>query len=263
MPARNSNRTLRLAVRSTLKALDADDELLVGLHKSSDASMDILKTIKDHRLRVYEITSGSFSEALNFLIEQSSPNCGYVARMDADDICLPWRFKIQKRFASKMPNTFLFSSVLVLMRLGWFAAVVPQYPFRLQDAEIRELLIDGNPLNHPTMFVGKDSLVSLGGYRSLAGEDLDLWLRATLEGHALFRSAIPLVVYRLSPSQLSRSLDYIEGWSSGSEIRRSRERLRDQIKSTRPGSRVSQLKVALQKLGLPTPRKLLRLFTLR
>ena len=259
MAAKNAEATIELAIKSTLKALGKNDELLVGLHRCTDRTGRIVEGISDPRLRVFSYEEGEFADVLNDLAMRSDPNVGYIARMDADDICLPWRFWLQKKLAAKLSNTFLFSSALVLLPLGPFRALVPQYTFSLSTNEIRRLLVSGNPLNHPTYFGPKEAFSSLGGYRCVAGEDLDLWLRACQAGIRLYRSGLPLIIYRLSDSQLSRREDYINGWSTSSEIRGMRMALDIENRSSLPMLRLwPRVKVFLQATGFPTLSRLMQ-----
>lgn len=257
MPARNAEETICRSVRSTLKALGPGDELLVGLHNCTDLTSVRLREIKDSRLRIEIFEGGSFAEVLNSLIDRCS--FSLVARMDADDYCLPWRFRIQKKLAQRYPGGMLFGTAIISLPIWVFRFWVPQYPFRLSDAEVRGLLAEVNPLNHPTLFASKKVIQDLGGYHSVAGEDLDLWLRASLQDVPLFRSALPLVVYRLSESQLSRSTEYIAGWTTSAAIRNARLELHSRLSDSDPTfSRWSRVKMWLQRLGLPTPNRLFR-----
>lgn len=258
MPARNAEATIRLAAVSTLAALGPDDELLVGLHNCEDSTAHVLEGIADSRLRTFYLTKMSFSEALNSLAKLSRGK--YLARMDADDICLPWRFKIQLKQLRDRSGIFLFSSVLVLgaTRPRWLP--IPQHPIRLNDRMLRKLLERDNPLNHPTFFSLRSTFDGLGGYRSLAGEDLDLWLRAAVANVRLVRTALPTVIYRVSPNQLSKESWYAEGWKTGPEIQSLRTKLLEQnAKEIKGLTAYERFAVGVIRLGFPTPAKLLNL----
>jgi len=258
MPARNAESTLERAIKSTLKALDRHDELLVGLHKSEDSTSRVVDLFSDSRVRVFRYESGKFSDVLNDLVRRSNPDFEFIARMDADDVCLPWRFWLQKRLATKVSGAFLFSSALISFPLGSTRVTVPQYPFSLSSNEINQLLISGNPLNHPTFFGPKKAFHELGGYKAVAGEDLDLWLRASLKGVRLYRSRLPLIIYRISATQLSKSDDYISGWSTSDEIREMRSALEEKIRLTSAQLNAwSRMKIFLQDMGFPSPLRIL------
>lgn len=93
LPVRNGVPFLAKAIRSTLGSLDSDDELCVFNDASDDGTESLIRTFKDRRLKV--ITGDrriGISRGLNLLLSQA--NGKFIARMDADDICLPWRFNI-------------------------------------------------------------------------------------------------------------------------------------------------------------------------
>jgi len=231
------------------------DELLLGLHDCLDSTREICKKITDPRLKIFIYSGGSFSDVLNDLCDRAQGD--YIARMDSDDVCLPWRFWLQKRIINRQPDAFIFSSAIIGFPFfgGYF--LIPQYTFSLNTREIYKLLVESNPLNHPT-FVGPRELIkSLGGYHSTAGEDLDLWLRAALMDVKMFRSRAPLIIYRLSATQLSREKGFAQGWRDSPQILANRAILKTKVaKFSSMFGPLAVLKIGLQEMGLPTPKKL-------
>lgn len=254
MPARNAENSIGAAVRSTLSALGPHDELIVGLHKCSDATEAIVKklAVRDRRLRAHEVRAESFSAALNELISQASRPL--IGRMDADDICLPWRFQIQRSLFSDGHLDFLFGTAVIGFPIGRLRLLVPQRLTSLNNAQIGSLLRGVNPLVHPSMLARTDSLRVLLGYRDVPGEDLDLWLRASNAGMKLKRHWLPTVIYNMSPGQLSRQAWYKTGWQESDLIFQERRKLAKKI-----GRRQLTLLEKLEILGLPQPSSLNRL----
>lgn len=209
MPARNAEKTLALAVISTLFAMGKDDELLVGLHRCTDSSEEILRAFSDARLVVVSFDGGSLSDVLNHLIDRASG--AFIARMDSDDVCLPWRFSYQIPILTKRPGAIIFSTSLVSWPIlkGRSRVLVPQFPTNLSYKIVSFLLPYQCPVMQPTMMVEAKTLLDLSGYRSVGGEDWDLWLRADRQGIPILRAALPTIVYRISPSQLSRDEAYL------------------------------------------------------
>ena len=255
MPARDAARNLRLAVRSTLLALGSSDELLVGVHASKDNTEALLREIEDPRLKIFIFPGGEFSEVLNGLISSSKGQ--FIARMDSDDVCLPWRFVIQRRLLRRNPDKFFCSSAMVFKVGDGLPFFLPQYFFRFDTPEIRKLLVHSNPINHPTFIGGRGILVSLGGYRNTAGEDLDLWLRALLAGIEFQRSRLPLIIYRLSANQLSRTSSYRSGWEKSKEISTLRRILDSENETVSASQGIwTKTKLTLQLAGFPTPGRI-------
>lgn len=222
MPSRNAEKTLLLAVRSTLLAMSRDDELIVGLHACTDSSEVLLEAVNDSRLTVVTFEGGSLSAVLNALIKRASGE--FIARMDSDDICLPWRFSIQIPFLKSRAGSIVFSTSFVSWPVmgGKGQLVVPQLPTRLSAKVISFLLPYQCPVMQPTMIAEAETLLKLDGYRSVGGEDWDLWLRADRQGIPMIRSALPALVYRISPQQLSRNETYLAAIERDPVIRKHR-----------------------------------------
>jgi glycosyltransferase involved in cell wall biosynthesis len=205
LPARNASTTIKLAVTSTLYSLSSRDEVIVMLDPDDALSLEGLSSIKDSRLNVSISASPfSLSEKLNRGLEMAQHDL--VARMDADDVCLPWRFAMQRKSIIDSGADFLFSPAIVFGRALRPLPVLPQLKFALRDVNFKKGLVLGNPGVHPTLLAKKNSLTSLGGYRNVAGEDLDLWLRAATSGFIFHRTAVPALLYRYQKSSLSRAV---------------------------------------------------------
>jgi hypothetical protein len=250
MPAKNSARTISLAVRSTLRALKQEDELIVGLHGWDQEADAKLREIKDSRLRTVVISGDTLGDALNDLLTYASKE--WVGRMDADDICLPWRFSFQRRALANYDFVFTTALIWYERKFPWIP--VPQYPTSLTSRLISKIIEHTNPLIHPTMVTKRETLVKLG-YRSVPGEDLDLWLRALLSGLNIKRLGLPSIIYRVQPLQLSQSRAYKEGWQIDSEIKSFRVACGIKERELRLG-----LKGSLEVLGFPTWAKVKALF---
>jgi glycosyltransferase involved in cell wall biosynthesis len=230
MPAYNSEKTLSRAIRSTLRALRAEDELLVGLHNCTDDSAKIAASFSsDSRLRIHEVTGGGVGRVLNTLIEHSRYDL--IARVDSDDICLPWKFRVQVKQMAKHDVDFLFSTAIVGWKNGTFALWVPQHLTSLNTSQVTSLLLGMTPIMQPTMLAKKSALESNGGYFDVPGEDLDLWLRAAVGGSTFFRAALPTLVYNISPTQLSKQDWYLKGWKNSESVAANRAILAKRVRS--------------------------------
>jgi glycosyltransferase involved in cell wall biosynthesis len=253
MPAFNSEKTIARAISSTLKALRDEDELLVGLHNCTDDSAKIAARFSsDSRLRIHEVTGGGVAKVLNKLIEHSRYDL--IARVDSDDICLPWKFQVQVKQMAKHDVDFLFSTAIVGWNNGTFALWVPQHLTSLNTDQVTSLLRGMTPLVQPTMLAKRSALASNGGYLDVAGEDLDLWLRAAVAGATFFRSALPTLVYNVSPNQLSKQEWYLKGWKTSASVAANRA-----ILATRSRSHVLGWREKLEIIGPLLPQNFRRL----
>lgn len=201
MPVRNGGKFVRLAVISTLRALPSSAELLVMDDGSTDGTSAVLASVNDSRLRVFtRRASGGVARALNSLLEESdSP---VVARMDADDICLPWRFAVQTRLLQQYGG-IVFGNAIYCTRRGWPRRPTLRLPQRSRSLS-RELL-NRNPFVHPTMLMEREVLASVGGYQEVGAEDYDLWLRLAAHDVPFSVAVVPLLMYRQHPNQVTSS----------------------------------------------------------
>jgi glycosyltransferase involved in cell wall biosynthesis len=205
MPARNAAVHIRSAVLSTLRAMPADAELVVLDDASTDNTQAVLAAIVDRRLRILHLPDQQgVSRGLNYLLAQTDSE--FVGRMDADDVCFPWRFRLQRKRITS--SDFTFTSTIFITERG--VPVRPDMPGYFSDRATPLHLLLGNVLVHSTMFARRSSIDLLGGYSSVPAEDYDLWLRAASVGMQVSRSAVPGVGYRRHPNQITAS----EGWRS-------------------------------------------------
>lgn len=203
MPAYNAEATVRRAVSSTLAALPRDAELVVLDDGSTDATAQVLSTIRHPRLRVilHPINVGS-GVARQLLMEATDSRL--VANMDADDISLPWRFRrlgVLERVDIAFASAVTFTS-------GRVGAGV-RLPIAYSDRELEIALLVHNPLTHSTMIGRRAAIDRIGGYSDLPyAQDYELWLRAATNGVRLGKKVVPTAAYRLSASQVSQRSDY-------------------------------------------------------
>jgi glycosyltransferase involved in cell wall biosynthesis len=198
MPVKNGSRYLALAIRSTLAAMPRDSELVIANDGSTDNTEEIIDGFSDRRIRsISSRTSRGVSASLNSLIAVTDSEL--VARMDADDICLPFRFFYQN--AILRDHDCIFSNVIFMNEAG-----IPRrmdMPGRIGPGAVSLHLLMGNILVHPTMYARRSFLDSLGNYAETSAEDYDLWLRAANADLRMLRSGIPTLLYRKHKLQVS------------------------------------------------------------
>lgn len=195
MPARNSQESIRKAIASTLRALPRKSELLIVDDESQDNTYDIAANYPDDRVRAFRNTENrGVASSLNFLLEQSKGQI--VARMDSDDICLPWRFANVAKAIDD--NDFIFGSHLIYDSRK--SRLSSNMPIHLGHKAIVASLLIENPISHITMNCKRSSLEKLNGYSNTPAEDYDLWLRAA-KNFKLVKYATPVAIYRQHSTQ--------------------------------------------------------------
>ena len=179
MPVYNAQRYLADAVSSVLGQTCRDFELIAVDDGSTDGSLAILKRFAaaDARVRIISRPNAGLVASLNEALAIARGSL--IARMDADDVCMPERFAKQVAFLGGHPDYVLVGSHVVIMdqhsnRIGEMVTVVFGHE-AIDDA----LLNRGWPMVHPTVMMRADALRQAGAYRAETWpfEDHDLFLR--------------------------------------------------------------------------------------
>jgi hypothetical protein len=204
MPFHGRADWLRGAVQSTLNAMPRDSELLVCDDASPERAETALIDIKDKRLRIMSSqTKLGVAATLNAGLAGS--DSALVGRMDADDICLRHRFRVQLSQMKAGGLDAVFGAALFvdhntrpLVRQG--------IPNGLSGPAVYVNLLLGNNLLHPTVLASRHFYADMGGYSENPSEDFELWLRSIIERRHMRRSSMPVLAYRVHPSQATQSL---------------------------------------------------------
>lgn len=222
MPVYNAERYLAEAVESVLAQTFTDFELLVIDDGSTDGSLAILRRYEaqDPRVRLVSRPNTGYVVALNEMLGMARGE--FLARMDADDVCMPERFERQVHFLREHPDVVCLATVIDLIDLA--GRLLHPVTGALTHEEMEQQALDGVvPLNHPTVMMRKASVVEVGGYRTWAmpAEDLDLWLRLARVGR-LAKLPETHLRYRLHPSSVSERQQALQ-----------MERIRDVVQEAR------------------------------
>ena len=156
VPVKNGERYLSDALQSVLKQTFADFELLVVDDGSTDSSADIISAIqkRDTRVKVLSNPGYGLVDALNFGV--ASACAPLIARMDADDICLPERFQRQYDFLAARPEVAVVGTQVIFVdERGVPKAKSPNLP-QAPDA-IARLLLKGCCIRHPTVLFRREA----------------------------------------------------------------------------------------------------------
>lgn len=221
LPVRNAEKTIESAVRSTLRVLPPDSQLYIFDDGSTDRTLDVLERIQDRRIEIMTGGGGAgVAGGLNALMNISDSE--FLGRMDADDVCLPGRFKAQMS-ALKKGVDLVFGGIL---NFGdGFVGVRPSTPRQFSAEFIQIALMVCNPVAHSTMLGRRSAITAVGGYRECRAEDYDLWLRLAIEGGRLIKLARPVLAYRHHLGQVTAEINYSKSTLAEVPIQESRQGL--------------------------------------
>jgi len=200
LPVYNGSRYLRKAVDSILAQSFGDFELIAVDDGSSDDSLRILETYTDPRLIILKHSENKgIVQTLNTGLSRCTGR--YIARMDADDIALPERFSQQATYFDTYPDTGVVDTVQACIDES-------DHPTGRSNSsvidakDIYRTLPKTNCLGHPSVMVRGD-LLRTYGYRHVAYEDYDLWLRMAADGISIVKLKTPLLLFREHSSSIT------------------------------------------------------------
>jgi glycosyltransferase involved in cell wall biosynthesis len=205
MPVRNGAAHLPAAIDSILSQTFADFELLILDDGSTDATPEILRALRDPRVRVVTHSKNlGLVPTLNEGLQLARGE--FVARQDHDDLSQPTRLQKQHAHLREHPECVLVGSQA--WQIGEDNR--PALPlFRPQDAEsIRWYSCFDNAFIHSAVMFRRAVISGeFGGYpNSFRSEDFALWSRIARQ-RTTANLAEPLLFYREYAGSVTGSLD--------------------------------------------------------
>lgn len=207
MPVYNGAPYLREAIQSVLDQTFTDFEFLIINDGSTDASVDIIHSYSDPRIRLVNNEKNlQLIATLNKGLKLSRGK--YIVRMDCDDISIPERLAIQVDYMDKNPDVGVCGSWFKVfygnnkMTAGWRMGVMPT-----DDQEIKATLLFQCPLAHPSTCLNRELLNKFAlryDASYIHAEDYQFWVECG-NYFKLANVSKPLILYRLNNTSVSRS----------------------------------------------------------
>ena len=199
MAINRDNQYLTRAIDSVLSQTDPDFKFYIVANNCNDELWDYLSSLKDARLVVHRTYIGQLAFSLNYGL--SLIRCGYVLRMDADDISLPDRLEKTKLALAehKFPEILAGSTILIDGADKEIGHTKPP----LAHKDIVKAFWRRNPICHPATVYRAEAILKLRGYNAgFVSEDYELWLRAHRSGNLRFAgSETVFLKYRVHGDQ--------------------------------------------------------------
>jgi glycosyltransferase involved in cell wall biosynthesis len=205
MPVYNSEKYLKEAIDSILNPTFNNFELLVFDDCSTDRSVDIIKGYRDERIKLIQNNKNlGIPKNLNRGIDQAKGK--YLARMDADDICIHTRFEKQYQFMESFEDIAVCGTWVQFVgsKKKWLMDNILKNPSNSE--EIKCWLLFNCVIKHPSVMIRKKILDQYGfqyNEKVSRAEDYDLWVRIS-KNHALSNIEEVLLKYRIHESSVSR-----------------------------------------------------------
>lgn len=203
MSVYNGESYLEEAIESVKKQTYPNWELIVINDCSKDRTEEILRRFEEEDTRICVHTNevnlrlpASLNKALSFARGK------YIARMDADDICMPERLEKQVQFMETHPEVSLSSSRFMTLKNGVIAS--GGCGGKCDHDSIKARLLITNPILHPGVIAKSEVLKELRYDETLTcTEDLELWTRMVRKGYRVEIQPEYLMIYRLHDKQIT------------------------------------------------------------
>lgn len=179
LPTYNSEAYIADTLDSVLRQTLTDYEvLIINEYGSQDATLDFVALFSDSRIRTIQNQQRlGLAESLNLGFREARGK--YIARIDADDTCVPERFAKQVEFLEKHPEYGLCGSWQ--HHFGIDTDMVHEVP--VTHEALQAQLLYRCELCHSTLMMRRESFLCKNLFYdgNCAAEDYELWTRAVYQ----------------------------------------------------------------------------------
>ncbi len=198
----NAGAFLGPAMDSVLAQDFGDFEFVIVDDGSTDGSVARMRSVSDPRIRLY-VNERNLGQTPSLNIGLRLCRGAYIARLDADDLCLPGRFRRQVAFLDAHPDIGIVGgSVRTIDADG---RMMERSPLPTDDDALRWLSMTRNPFHHPSVTLRRDLIERTGHYfdeQYGANQDYDLWDRL-LAHTRIANLADDVLAYRVHGNNIS------------------------------------------------------------
>lgn len=178
MPVFNQERYVASAIESVISQSYGDFELVIVDDGSTDGTLDILRSVRDPRVRVIEAEHVGFIGALKRATAAAVGTL--VARMDSDDLMRPDRLSRQQQVFRDHPDTVLVGSIYGLITPNG-GHLAPVERFGLRPLAPRDITLATVRFADPSAMFRRDLAIDLG-YDDDWENEKPLWYKLIRHG---------------------------------------------------------------------------------
>ena len=198
----------------SLLRIDYPNLTIVVIHDFQNDHTDDLRGFEGKaaerkiELKISHPINGGLVSALNYGISIIEDE--YICRIDADDLIVSSRIRLQSTFLDANPNVAVVGGQLQFMETnGRITDRKSNYPIGVSETRLR--LEDGCFVAHPSVMFRKSVVQSVGGYRPFfrSAEDYDLWLRI-LQSYDISNLEDVVTFYRQHSGQMSANTKNVD-----------------------------------------------------
>jgi len=206
LPVYNGEKYLKKSLDSVLSQTFTDFELLVGFNGTTDNSRDIVNSIKDSRIRVFDYGEDKGKgKTLNKLLKESTRD--WIALQDDDDIWHKYKLDRQIKLTS-YDYDVIGTQIKYIDENDWHSGDVSLItnPYLIKDFCLKGY----NQVANSSTLIKKLALVEIEGWREdIDGiEDFDLWIRLLKNNKNIINLNEVLVSHRLHKNSNFNTKDF-------------------------------------------------------
>lgn len=206
LPVYNCEDYIYESVQSILEQTFEDFELLIINDGSTDKSKQIILSLDDKRIRYLENrTNQGLIKTLNKGLYFSKG--AFIARMDADDLCVNTRFQMQLEYFRQERNVDILGTNQYI--IGTSERILHQS--NNEENKVRLLLQPA--VAHSSVMIKRQALIRNKLYydkAALYAEDYKLWIDSSLCGLSIHNLPEYLCGYRIHENQISKIQSHIQ-----------------------------------------------------
>lgn len=196
MSAFNAEKYVGEAIESILRQTYRDFEFIITDDKSADRTADIIAGYarKDRRIRFFRNRRNlGLTKTLNLMLRKARGE--YIARMDADDIALPERFRKQVSFLDRRKDIVLVGTWANIIDAKGKA--IGELAYMTEHDDIRRNMVERSQIIHPSVMFRRSVVQDIGGYdeRLRTAQDYEYFARM-MSKHRVANIPEKLMCYR-------------------------------------------------------------------
>lgn len=207
LPAYNCDRYIAQTIESILLQTYTHFELLIINDGSTDNTIQEIEKFKDKRIQlIHNPQNMGLIATLNKGLQIAKGR--FIARIDADDICLPNRIEKQVNFLLQHPNVAVVATQIQF--INQYNEVTGDWPLDKKTnthLQIKKAMIWQSCIAHPTVMFNTQHIKNYTyHYSQVHSEDYDLWLTLLADGKIFEKIAEPLLLYRVHQLSITGSI---------------------------------------------------------
>ncbi|MGB0383494.1 MAG: glycosyltransferase [Ardenticatenaceae bacterium] len=208
IPVYNGEQTIQETIDSVLAQTFSDFELIVINDGSTDATLEIVTSIQDPRVKLFSYPNRGLSHSRNRGLTHARSDL--VAFLDADDLWTADKLEAQRNALQANPQATVAYSWTDF--IDEFGQSLGQGIHVTKNGHVLADLLENNFIvNGSNVLIHQDALISVGGFDEsfVSAEDWDLWLRLAASYQFVCVPAAQ-VLYRRTNYSMSANLPKLE-----------------------------------------------------